>query len=477
MLLRKLLPLFLLFHGNTFAIGVLIDQCVFRNPDGQPYIEVYISVNQNTINNKSVNKGVNVNILVHQDSSVVAFDKYTLNVPEVTDSLLPNFMSQRRFSIEPQSAEVEIYIADINDTANFVHLIKAITISDLPDNQVDISDIMLVESYIKSTTKNQLSKSGYDMVSYPVNFYPTEQKQLIFYAEIYNIKRTVDEDVLVQYSLKKNGTDKVIGGLSGFNKQKPNDVNVVFSKFDLSEIPSGNYELNIEVISKRNELLANKKMLIQRSNKLMGELDVLDLEVELSFVSRMEYDSILYYMKTLKPTASDVEKSKIDLLLFNQDQIPVKRFFLSFWAERSPTSPERAWLEYKKKVDYVNVEYKTQINEGYKTDRGKVYLKYGKPDFKFESTWDNRVRPYEIWIYNYVEVTGQNNIKLVFSSTNSVTNIYDQVYSEIIGENNDAGWYNHIQKIKGRDNSDNADGLITHSPYPIDRRFAEIMNR
>ena len=271
--------------------------------------------------------------------------------------------------------------------------------------------------------------------------------------------------------------------MSKFSKQKSQDINIVFSEFDISNISSGNYELNIDVRSKQNELLANKKLLIQRSNKNIQE-EISNLELELSFVHKMSIDSLSYYMKALEPIVSETKKKHIDLLLYNNDSIPIKRFFLSFWQSKSITDPERKWLEYKQMVDHVNEVYQTPLSEGYKSDRGFAYLKYGKPDYTFNSVWDNRIRPYEIWIYNYIEQTGQNNVKFVFSTNNSVTNIFDQVYSEAIGENSDPGWLGHIRKLKGREDSDdksyNGFAVVRNNNrnlYPTDKRFAEIINR
>ena len=163
---QKLLFIFLVLLGlEGFSIGVLVDQCVFRTPDGRPYIEIYMSINQNTIKADATGKkSVKVDLFIVQDSIITSFDKYNLYAPKGEDSIL-NFIDQKRFFLKEGTAELEVRIVDMNDTANYVYLVKKITPVSINDNQVYISDISLIESYSQSKHKNILSKAGYDMIS------------------------------------------------------------------------------------------------------------------------------------------------------------------------------------------------------------------------------------------------------------------------------------------------------------------------
>ena len=59
-----------------------------------------------------------------------------------------------------------------------------------------------------------------------------------------------------------------------------------------------------------------------------------------------------------------------------------ERFIEDFWDRRKPDrdSTENEYREaYYERIAYVNEHFSSGI-PGYKTDRGRVYLKYGKPD-------------------------------------------------------------------------------------------------
>lgn len=103
-------------------------------------------------------------------------------------------------------------------------------------------------------------------------------------------------------------------------------------------------------------------------------------------------------------------------------------FIESFWLRRDPT-PDTIDNEYKddhyERIAYANEHYASGI-PGWKTDRGRIYIMYGKPD-EIEShpsggTYDRPIEegggttstfPFEIWRYRYIEGIG-NEVLLEF---------------------------------------------------------------
>jgi GWxTD domain-containing protein len=103
-------------------------------------------------------------------------------------------------------------------------------------------------------------------------------------------------------------------------------------------------------------------------------------------------------------------------------------FIESFWLRRDPT-PDTIDNEYKdehyERIAYANEHYASGI-PGWKTDRGRIYVMYGKPD-EIEShpsggTYDRPIEegggttstfPFEIWRYRYIEGIG-NEVLLEF---------------------------------------------------------------
>src|SRR4029079_10359797 len=103
-------------------------------------------------------------------------------------------------------------------------------------------------------------------------------------------------------------------------------------------------------------------------------------------------------------------------------------FIESFWLRRDPT-PDTLDNEFKddhyERIAYSNEHFASGI-PGWKTDRGRIYIMYGKPD-EIEShpsggTYDRPIEegggttstfPFEIWRYRYIEGIG-NEVLLEF---------------------------------------------------------------
>jgi GWxTD domain-containing protein len=93
-----------------------------------------------------------------------------------------------------------------------------------------------------------------------------------------------------------------------------------------------------------------------------------------------------------------------------------------FWAARDPdptTTENEALDAYLERVQYVTKEY-SQFGPGWRSDRGRVYIKYGAPE-QVDTAMDDRSQgEYEIWRYytrnlNFVfyDMFGVGDFKLV----------------------------------------------------------------
>jgi len=85
----------------------------------------------------------------------------------------------------------------------------------------------------------------------------------------------------------------------------------------------------------------------------------------------------------------------------------------SFWLGRSnddTTVSNAMQREFYKRVEISNDQFGTQLIPGWQTDRGKIYILYGKPD-RIENHLSNfragsgaNSPPYEIWYYNSLKL-------------------------------------------------------------------------
>jgi GWxTD domain-containing protein len=136
-----------------------------------------------------------------------------------------------------------------------------------------------------------------------------------------------------------------------------------------------------------------------------------------------------FSMKTQKPTYSDSDSVQMELKARYQkwldedvryiitdeekeafsrlDSISEREEFVeSFWRRRD-TNPETIDNEFRqdyyKRIAYANQYFAFGETVGWRTDRGRIYITYGKPD-QIQKTASG-----ELWIYNYLPDLGSNN--------------------------------------------------------------------
>jgi len=107
-------------------------------------------------------------------------------------------------------------------------------------------------------------------------------------------------------------------------------------------------------------------------------------------------------------------------------------------------NPEKSWNDYKLKLNTVQDIFKSPIDYGFETERGRVYLQYGPPNVISERKQEPNTYPYEIW--HYYKTDRRTNIKFVFYSKELATNDFELIHSDAYGEVNNYRWKMIIQK-------------------------------
>src|SRR5262249_30961734 len=99
------------------------------------------------------------------------------------------------------------------------------------------------------------------------------------------------------------------------------------------------------------------------------------------------------------------------------------QFIEQFWLRRDPDpdTPENEYKEqYYERIQYANEHYASGI-PGWKTDRGRIYIMFGKPDEieshpaggpyerpSYEGGGSTSTYPFETWWYRYIEGIGSD---------------------------------------------------------------------
>ncbi len=99
-----------------------------------------------------------------------------------------------------------------------------------------------------------------------------------------------------------------------------------------------------------------------------------------------------------------------------------EKVFREFWRSKDPTpgtEENELMEEYYHRIDYANANFGTYI-DGWKTDRGMVYILLGAPNDIERHPFDPDSKPYEIWYYNrfnrrliFVDYSGFGEYRLI----------------------------------------------------------------
>ncbi|MCS6916218.1 MAG: GWxTD domain-containing protein [Chitinophagales bacterium] len=385
---------------------------------------------------------MNVYLQYERDTQVVATESYRLNTPPLRDTsdLFFTILDLRRIFLPVGEYVVRLYVSDANRPSESVLLTQGID-ARFSRQQPAFSGITLVQHHEPTRQINPFSKYGYDIKPLAVPYLGPGQNQLSFYAEVYNTEKSAPQsDIVLFYSVRSALSHQVVQDLHRFSRQRSEPVNVLFSEFDISRLPTGSYYLHLEARNKGNELLAEQSLFFQRfHSSLPGELgDYRHADIGGTFAEALPADSMTYFLKCLLPIADLNERNHIMPLLKSADLQAQRQLFYAFWHRRS-NQPEVAWNNYLNEVKLVNYYYSTPVQAGFETDRGRVYLQYGPPNSIEGHPFEAGAYPYEIWHY-YKLGNNQRNVRFVFCNLELATNNYSLVHSDARGEIYDPRW-------------------------------------
>ena len=416
-------------------------------PGMTPYVENALAFDCRTAVYKEFEPGkfkATVEIVtIFRKGEESVFSKVALDSPVVTDTanLSGAFIDQQRFSLPNGEYQMEVSVTDMNSGDALPKVTSTVEVN-YPDNVPSVSDILLFDSYSKASKPSTCTKSGYDFLPRVYPYYGPSEERINFYAEVYNSDVIYDEGkYLVNYFIEALESSTRMQNFFFAKRMDVGKVNVLFHTIDITELPSGNYYLVVEVRDRSNALICSNSAFFQRSNPGVGYdmQDISGVNVSNSFVSEItNLDSLRRYIRYLDPVCTEIERNYASSLVKTTDVKTMQQFLLNFWVSRSPMNPKQGFEDYLAAVKRVNMSFKTSSYPGYRTDRGYVFLKYGQPDEIVEKPNEPGAYPYEIWQY-YV-VANQHNKRFVFMSKDSAANDYQLIHSDVIGEVNNPRW-------------------------------------
>ena len=439
----RILILFFLISSPSFSqLKAYLDTKQFYDPQIGNYIEIYMQFVSSSIKYKATNEGlqgkVAIRLTVSQRDSSYFSDVYILESPIMKDSIVEDFYDVVRFAINPGKYDFKIELSDvINEKSKAINAQSELFVKDLSKN-TSISDLEIAEFARKSNDNSNFTKSGLYILPRLTNYYPSELTKIPVYFEVYNSNLITDSIFLVKQILKNTETSEELFDFEYFSKHAKAAVVPIVRGVEIANLPTGKYELVYTILDRSKKEYYSQSYTFERTNILDQNMNLDNLVLDPAFQNSITDDSLDYFLESLIPIAKQSEILNLISSLKTKNKEVARKHIQGFWLKTSPTNPYEAWISYKQQVLFVQKLYANNFQDGYETDRGRVYLKYGAPTTVIQKETSPSEYPYEIWQYNKI---GQfSNRRFIFYNPDLVNNAYRLLHSDMLGELKNPAW-------------------------------------
>ncbi|MGD8979289.1 MAG: GWxTD domain-containing protein [candidate division WOR-3 bacterium] len=275
-----------------------------------------------------------------------------------------------------------------------------------------MSDILLSSEITVDTTGDYLRKGNLRVVPRPSRIFDQRFKNLCFYYELYDIASAPDT-IHAEYTVIDQD-DSVVRKVTR-TIEKVHLAQAVNCGINIENIASGKYRLVVKIADMDLNILAEKEIPFQIARAERHEV---------SFEGMPYYHEIELFL-----SAAQYREFK------NLPEEGQKMFLDRFWRTYD-------YHTIAARFEYVNKHYRFGDTPGHKTDRGRIYVKYGEPDEIERPTplQHQEQRPYEHWQY-------LNGEQFIFVDTRGI-NEYILVWTNALDERSQPTLYKYLPAEK-----------------------------
>jgi GWxTD domain-containing protein len=293
-------------------------------------------------------------------------------------------------------------------------------------NSLNLSDIQIashIDREILETTK--YIKNGLNIVSNPNRLFGLTLPILYSYIEIYNLQ-PVENQQQNAYEVKYRLYDMNKTLLEEYDPKvmrKPGTSSFEVGGINVAHFNQQSLRLEVSVTDQSTGQIASAEKQFWIIPSTPASTSVSTQNETGEKIMMMSEDDIENHFSQIRYILPQQAINDFKSLTLEGK----RNFLITFWVSIDPdpeTPQNELWIEYFKKVEYVNQKYGSSLIQGWKTDRGRIYLKYGKPDEVEYYPVTSNDKPYEIWQYYkpehmrfiFVDEEGFGRYRLIYSS-------------------------------------------------------------
>ncbi len=441
---------FLLFSLKGNSINVEVSSFSFYGPN--PYTEVYFRVAGNSVNwiKTEEVKRASVDVLYyvnHSDGSIAAYDKFELT--SVVFDTIVDFIAVKRFRLNPGAYTIKIEANESSLPSNKVEMEQSLLV-DSPDKKFLLSDIILLSKIKKDSSDNSMVKNDVYMEPLAYNFSSGTQQRLDFYVESYLKDTNAVSEYFLQYHIMEGFSSNVNTKplLSKYKKIIANPTEPSLLYFPANSLRSGDYHVLVNIIDKKKKSLVSRKINFVKSNPAadIAYMDNFNELLENSFVQQIKTEELDYILKAHLPITDQHQVSTLSELIKSNKTKSQRQFLFQYWKSKANSNPEGAYKGYMDVAKAVDKMFYSNVGFGFQSDRGFIFLKYGKPTNVVSIDTETDAVPYEIWYYNYITQSRQTNVRFLFYNPSLAHNDFKLLHSTCIGEKVNPAWETELYK-------------------------------
>ncbi|NOZ60291.1 MAG: GWxTD domain-containing protein [Calditrichaeota bacterium] len=384
----------------------------FKTQGGDVYVEIYYSFLREGLTYRSTKDGFQAGCLlqtyIQKGGKAMRVDSLVITdfIQSLTEiSATQKFTEQTNIRLNPGEYTLFSRLTDLVSKKSVVDS-QSLKLAPFSAENLTMSDVQLA-SRITSQPKaeNKFDKCGLRIMPNASLAYGTGFSKLFYYAEIYNLKFQPDkkESTFRTTYFIKDPNENIVKQVEGSVRQKPGSSAVIHGSFDLTGLISGFYTFYIEVIDDADggKAVSKKNFSIYKPEDFIVKTapkPIQKNQVSINEFKDMDEKSLDVYFEKIKYIALKDEK-KIFKKLDRNGKI---NFLNEFWARRDPeprTKINERKAQYLRLLHYAEQKFTIGQKAGWKTDRGRVLLVYGKPDEVERFPADNSHKAYQIWHY------------------------------------------------------------------------------
>lgn len=435
----------MLAAAQSSQLQVSIDLAAFQYDGGTSYVEMYYSFPRGVLEYSRANGTYDGAAVLHSiirnldeeadQEPILKSWRVPISIQDTAGMLAKTLIGRVNYLLEPGRYNITVVTRDekrplVSDSVTIMYEVR-----DFSTRMVKFSDLELASSIerMEQDEANIFYKNTLEVVPNPTLLYGKQLPNVMYYAELYKVDMEhflVKSEIVSSYG--KTMSSKVRKRLG------KHDSRVEVGSMNISPLPTGVYTLILSYGDTAGNYQHSQSKAFYVFNPDIP-LDTLEassiadlIAAEFSAMAEDELDEQFDMARYISTT----EETDIFEALSGSES--KKKFLTKFWRDRDPdpvTPINEFYQEYRQRIAICNEQFRTAYRSGWKSDRGRVYMLYGAPDYVERRSSESDMKPHEIWRYDAIE----GGVDFIFVDRGGFSS-FELVHSTKRNEINNPDW-------------------------------------